>query len=875
MTDKSDSGTVQYRAELILALIITGLACVAGFSNYLSISTDLYPLTSDAMGHMAKVRYLAESLAKGEFPSWFPYWYNGSAFTQYYPPLSYWIMAPIFMMVKNAMLTYKINCFIMIFAGGMGVWYFCSRYIGRWCGLFGTVAFCLQPYILLTFYGAGLLAQGPIIALTPWYLIAVLSFAAKPDRKRFFLCTLLCALMILSHPMTIFMTCMCVAAVLFVMALLREIPFHSFFFVLFSIVFAGVLTAFWSLVGVTGLETPGVPYLLPEAAIKYTADFSWFTTVASGFFYFAIPVSIGCIAGLLLFAFRLLKKYSGREERFAVIFCILLTLLTTVFSFGMRLPLFRYLPLAESYVPGRILGLTAVTGAVLCSYFIYEIWVMVLKKRMSIRIPAALFCFVLMGTLIFYMNPLQQKYLIKDDRNFNEMFSKINTRGSSFEKGRYADIGLIDSSETYFPLTYGYNITFGWNIEGTPHNRFFWNQSIAQATGNYDYLAKTLAYWNVRTIYAIEDFKKVIDSLNKKYQYKLRFTRESRSLYVSDDPSSYFMADKRNALLLGAGSQGMAMEFPYLVHEQRNDITDYTLKELEPYKVIYLCEPEVGSRQHKDNMERIITELADRGTTVLIEPAQTKNDTLFGVIASDIHLENQPVVKKIAGAEIEDAADSIKADKNLSYARVLFGLDKAYYELQQNGGSLKNDVLGIKKVGKGTVVFVGMHLSQYLKAVYAANWGVQEEGNYPESSEQVKKMFEALFGHYGVVKDFWPEDFPVKNTKWTYRGVDFDYISDKARQITLSITYTPRWKAEIDGHKAKTGQRENLTTLELPAGMHHVRLIYGITKFGAAGYAVSLVGLLTFLLILKYFDIILIKFKRLLSRLRTYLQLNR
>jgi len=79
---------IQFRIELILALIITGLACAASLSNYLLVSNDSYPFTSDAMGHMAKVHFLAESLSRGEFPSWFPYWYNGATVTQYYPPLS-------------------------------------------------------------------------------------------------------------------------------------------------------------------------------------------------------------------------------------------------------------------------------------------------------------------------------------------------------------------------------------------------------------------------------------------------------------------------------------------------------------------------------------------------------------------------------------------------------------------------------------------------------------------------------------------------------------------------------------------------------------------------------------------------------------------
>lgn len=116
----------QFKAELLVAVIIAGLACCAALSNYLFVSNDYYPLTSDAMGHMAKVKYITDCLLRGEFPAWFPYWYNGATVWQYYPPLSYLLMVPVQMMTDNVMLTFKINCFIILFVGSMGVWFFAA-----------------------------------------------------------------------------------------------------------------------------------------------------------------------------------------------------------------------------------------------------------------------------------------------------------------------------------------------------------------------------------------------------------------------------------------------------------------------------------------------------------------------------------------------------------------------------------------------------------------------------------------------------------------------------------------------------------------------------------------------------------------------------
>ncbi|HYE67931.1 MAG TPA: 6-pyruvoyl-tetrahydropterin synthase-related protein [Anaerovoracaceae bacterium] len=871
---KSIEDKVQFRIELVLALTITGLACAAGFSNLLFASNDLFPLTSDAMGHMAKVRFLADSFAQGEFPSWFPYWYNGSTVAQYYPPFSYWIMTPIFMLVNNAMLTFKIYCFIMIFIGGVGVWYFCRRFIGSWCGILGTVLFCIQPYILLTFYGAGLLAQGPIVALTPWYLITLITFSKTQKAKSFIWNTILCALMILSHPMTIFMICLCIMIALFVYVFLRKITVPCYLYMILSIVFAGIITAFWSLVGTTGLETPGIPYLLTEAALKYTADIQWFTTISSGFFYFGIPVSIGSLFACLLYRYRAVKKQAGQEQ-YPLLLCIILTIVSVVFSFGLNLPLFKFLPLAESFVPGRILVLTAVSGAILCAYLIYGVQVSVVEKKVSIQFITSIFCLVLIGSAIFVMNPLKSAYLTKNDYNFNEMIEKNHIDGSNFDKGRYADIGLIDSNETYFPLSYEFNIIFGWNIEGTPHNQFFWDQSTAEATDNDDFIAKELAYWNVRSLYIVEDFNEVLRELIKQYPFELKFTRDNRSLYVCDAPNSYFLKDNRNALLLGAGSSGIAMEYPYLVHERREDITDYSQDELEKYKMIYLCEPEVNTIQDKNRIEQIIEKLVDQGVTVLIEPENDTNYSLYDVTVSDVTLDESPSIKKQGHSPIESRADAIQVDENMNYGRVLFGLDEVYYRLEQNDGRLINDIIGTKKVGDGEVVFIGMHLSQYLKAVYARNWGVPEsESGYPDCTDEVKALFEDIFNTYGVNKDFWPDPFPVRKADWNYKGVDFTYSSQKAQEMTLSVTYTPRWRATIDGDPVQVGQKENLITLNLPAGDHQVKLVYGLTIYGIVGYIISLAGLLLFILFLKFYEIILLRFRQICIKINRFLQLG-
>ncbi len=762
----------------------------------------------------------------------------------------------------------------MVFIGGLGVWYFCRAFIGRWCGLFGTIVFCIQPYILRSLFSAGTVAQGPIIALSSWYLITLLRFGQKPNRKYFFLSTLFSALMILGHPNTTFMMAICIMAAFLILVILRRMRFLNFIYLGMTILFSGILTAFWSLVGATGFENPGIPYLLVEAAMNYTANFKWYATWESGFFYFAIPISILSIFAGLTLIYRVSKKKAEWNEKYYICFSLIILVITVIFSFGLNLPLFEYLPLAESFVPGRILGLTSVAGAILSSYLIFEIIKSTKKKRVIYGIFAYFLVISLMSGAFYNMNPYKMHYK-PIENNVSSMLTNKNIKLGSFEKGRYTYIAPVDCSETYFPLTQGFNISDGWNIEGTPNNQIIWNFIIANPSSCYGYIAKTLAFWNVRELLLGKDYRNVADELNKKYSFTYKMERQGNFFYSSNDPSSYFLTDHRNALLFGAGSPGLAMEFPYLVHDQRDDITDYSLEELEKYKLIYLCEPEVKTKQEKETIEAIVEELIDRGITILIEPAAAKGYALYNVTVSDVILEGAPYIQKQPDSMINSEVDNIQIDEGMKFGRAIFGLEDVYYKLIQNGGKLQNDIIGTKKAGSGEVIFIGKHLSQYLKAVYARNWGVPKDNvGYPQCSEQVKALFEDVFSTYGVNKDFWPDPFPIKNAEWNYKGVDFSYSSPTAQEMTVSVTYSPRWKATLDGKLIPVGQKENLITLDLPAGDHEVKLVYGLTKYGIAGYIISLLGLLIFILFLIFYDIIMYRFKQICTKTSKFLQIS-
>ncbi|MEL7657909.1 MAG: 6-pyruvoyl-tetrahydropterin synthase-related protein, partial [Bacillota bacterium] len=525
------------------------------------------------------------------------------------------------------------------------------------------------------------------------------------------------------------MVCFLTLAITFIFVLLKKISVLCYLYMILSSVFAGVLTAFWSLVGVTGFENPELPVMSPELSVVYSADLSWYLTLSSGWFYFAIPVSVCSILALLLYAYRRSTEKADHNENYYILYCALLTAFTILFSFGLHLPFFKYLPMVNFFLAARALILASATGAVLCAYLFY--WIKTLSNHKKVMKAFAFLLGVsVMGATIFFMNPLLTEYPLIHENTFNKMSAKdSNAEAGNFEKGRYSYIGSYDSSESYFPILRDYNITEGWNIEGTPHYQAYRNFLIAIPSNDLDYIAKNLAFWNVRSILIAEDYDNIIDVVKEKYSFQVEGYRKKDKFYTSDVLSSYFLTDERNSLILGAGAPGVAIEFPYLVSGKSNDITDYTMEELEKYKIIYLCEPEVKTLQDKENIEARVEELIERGINVIIEPAIAKGYALFDVTVSDVNLEDAPIIKKQPGSRVHSSVDNISVDKSIKYGRALFGLDRVYYKLVQNNGLLENDIIGTKKARNGEVIFIGKHLSQYLKAVFTRNFGSSLEND--------------------------------------------------------------------------------------------------------------------------------------------------
>ncbi|TAH65421.1 MAG: hypothetical protein EWM47_11215 [Anaerolineaceae bacterium] len=386
-----------------------------------------------------------------------------------------------------------------------------------------------------------------------------------------------------------------------------------------------------------------------------------------------------------------------------------------------------------------------------------------------------------------------------------------------------------------------------------------------------------MAFWNIRYLLVPDEYQDLGERLKNEMGFRVsEDKREGNVLYISDEPSAYYLTDSRNALVISTGTQGFSAQFPNFVQGKSSDILDYTEEELLEYKLIYIIEPEINTLTRKNNIETMVTKLVNNGVTVMIEPLANKVFDLFGVHVNDEELKETIKIKTNIENPYDITDTIIKNNSNLNKVRSIYYLDEIYANYEVSGSDISIGLIGAKNVGEGKLIFVGAHLSQYLDMVYTRNNGLHAYSDLiKENSDRVEALYSDMFSYYGVNENYMPTVFDsVTEHKWDYNGGSFTYESEEAQEVTISVTYTPRWSASLDGQEIAVGQRENLITLELPAGRHTVELHYGMTSYGKIGYIISAFGIILFLIVLLFWDKVIRLSDRIAIAIGNYLQIN-
>ncbi len=753
---------------------------------------------------MTKVKYIADSLKSGEWASWFPYWYSGSTVTQYYPPLSYWSMVVPQLVFDNVMVTFKIFIFTSQFTGALGVWYFCKRFTKSWAGVLAGSIYCAQPFLVRSLILSGVVAQGPIYALTPWLLVFTTSFFTNRTRFTWLGVSAVVFMLTLSHVMHVYMICICLGIAAVVMLVRDHIDIFDLLHWAVAVAVGVGLASGWWLPGVTRLENPSIPFLLPEAAEAYTATVGWYQLDArtSQGYYFSIYLSIVSIGAYVL---------SSEIRRNRVALPLLVSLIASLYlSFGAALPLFRLIPLWQSLVPGRILSFASLISAILPAYLMAEIGA---RRRMPYYILITALTFLMFADI----NPhaVTANY-VNNYASIQEDVKTLSSTDRPFDQGRIIWISPTHSAITFFPMLMGLNTADGWNIEGTLHNRAIWQHNIAISIDQNEYVVRNLLRWNVRTAIISTSYPNLIECL-KNYGFRIIGGDTERVLMKSDHPSSYLVRPTGTGVALGKAARTLVMHFPWLVEGHSTSLEAYKPEELESYKLIYIIEPDIANLSEFENQVR---DLADSGKTVIIEWGRADAWPLLGTF---------PFWDRILPGSYLQPTDvhwsnSIALEPDPS-GQATFIDDLSVVLFDAIAGDTRGSAIGYVQIGNGRVYFVGLSLGQTLHLSHG---------------REVSAILEAIMSEAGVSKNIVPSAFSVTDAQWSSAGCTFKYEASEDKSVWISVTYSPRWKAFVDGHQIDVGRVDNLVHLDLPSGSHTVSLRYGSSWVSRAGLILSM-----------------------------------
>lgn len=856
---------ISFNIELVIAVLAITAAILWAGKVLFFASNSLYLDTTDALPHYTKIEYLAKYISQFKLPSWFPYWYNGATIMQYYPPLSFLLLVPLEMIFHNPTISLKIFIFSSLFIGSMGVWYIYYRYIGRWFGILAAVFYAAQPYFIISLLGWGVIAQAPILAIAPWHLIISINYFKNPKLKTWFLVLILTFLLLFSHVMHGFMIALCIVIVMFIACIVLKRGIGIAVAWGIAVALAAGLLGMWWVSGVLPLENPGIPYLLPDSALSVTANWTWFESWKENGIHAHFSGSL-IVTSILSFYFVYRDK---SESRLVLWFLYSITALTLVFSFGYNLPFFKYIPLAKSLVPGRIVTETAIGASILSVYLIKRIFT-------DIRIKPFAYLFILVSTAIIiweyhWVVDIKIVPQMNDYKEVKEVIAAIPNTGTNFEKGRFDWSVPATSIYNYFPYKYDLNIVSGWNIEGTPHNQYLWLRISTLSNGAYDYMIKKMNDMNVRSFYMYKGDVVFYQRLKKEGYYDIGDFSIGTLLY-SDKPSSYFYYQKRNAIAIGKAINTFLMSFPWAVEGKSKNITDYRLSDFQDYDMVFFEEPGIKNLREEQYFEELVKNLAKQKKTVFVEMGRE----YFPSSILDISFVRY---KGSKDAELLKNGDKLGAKKfyipNNEEIIGLTGLDETYYSLKESSITKPINLIGAKNINGSKVYFIGGPLSQLISPSVEYLSGLKLQNQvYKQRDDLIRHALEDVFSNRPHYTDLSLPEFETQNTQWDYKGCSFEYNCETQENVMISVTYTPRWKIKVDGVNVEVKRVDNMVCVKLPAGKHRVEMRYGMTWVGMLGWAMTGFSIILLAVVIKYYKRIMYIADDLFNKLLVYLEIS-
>jgi hypothetical protein len=788
-----------------------------------------FPSGADSWGHLFKAEYLASQMrAHGLWAyfdtAWMPAWYMGDPFRTFYPPLTTLVLTPLVYIAGDPTLAYQVFVVLVLAIYAALAYAFMADAWGPWAGGLGGILALIAPYQLRTLFFEGNLPRELAVLVLP--LLAWFTERSLTTKGRRVPWVILGGLVwtwtLLAHPQQAYMLAVglgvYIAARLFLdpdVQLRRLVDWVA----AIGLGLAGA--APWLLPAYSRGEFANVPFLPAEKVALFSAPT---TTLLPAWLGGPGAISVG--TGLLVLA--ILAAISRPEPRRTA--WLLSGLITLWLAFGPNGVLFNLVPLSGQLLPERFLNYTSFALPVAAAGIVpFRVRAKVLRTAIVVGLVAV--------DLLPALGRIHNVSYPAAQADAGAALRKSLIGETDQARAVLMSYPEPTDQEVYFSAKAA-PIVNGWALENTPQQDAL-RRYLSAPTWGPDYLSRLLNLWNVQAALVSGEASAVRPAAETLAQsdFVLETSTGSYEAWRRPEAPGYVQQlPGRQMLLVGRDLNPMLGAFPFAEESDAKTLSALPPGALVGHPVLGLYRPEAGGELTQADLDRLKVYLESGGTIVAdlsgMEDQFGQTLDFFGVTVVKLNLAGSAIVSwegPAAGLPTDLALGDLAPE---GWAGAAYqGLDGVLGRVSYEGRSFA--VLGYRDVGPGRIWFVGINLLYY----------AQQTGN----RDLVDQIRQIVLDGVDVDSSLAYEQLPVMNWRTGGTGLSFDYESPSDVPAALiSFTYSPRFRATVDGQPAILHSYQHLIELSLPAGRHTVTIDYHAfgTIWPWLGLVVALMGAL-------------------------------
>ncbi len=784
-----------------------------------------YPWGSDTWGHIKKAQFLLqEILNKNYFPCFSPMWYNGVEPFRYWAPLPYYLLVGLMRLLRDPFLAAGWFVALCAFVGGAG-WLLMKDRLGTVeSALAGFVWLFWQDNVRVAM-SEGNLPRTLVTAILPYLLHCFLLVLEKPAQKhfgRFALLAAVSSVAILSHAM--------IAATFFIGVTLMGVFWAFWMGIKAKALFRGVLGIFAG-IGLTAW------WLVPSLQSGLMAVNK--EAVSEAMQYFPIAVSMNpylrlkqpeifywglSLAAVVAIIIGTWTKRTRLAQSSIVVALAFVAITTPTFK-----PLYSSIPMHHLIFP--LYMATVASGIFILAVFSWKKGGTETRRdamvRLGVSVLAALILAIDAYPSTALVNTRTEPAYLKD---LSRHMPEGGWREATLDLSRFGSAATyLLGQETNRELVYGW----AWQGATTAPNIVAMNTALE--TGFYPYLVDRLV--EVGATHLVVRRGVADDVKLEKEMTALGYTenwRSSEAIVLSASGGPYVLRTEYQGIVIGKFAPNWTKLYPALAMGASNQIDKYSYEDLSQYKAIVISG---AVWEDRTKAEDLVSRLASAGKTILVdleglpEDVLSKRPVFLGVTGEPVLIYRAPqLFEPMSG----NPMGTLKAFDDTHYpwkALTPQGVDQIYYQFPHLGENVS--VLGSRKIGGGTVWFVGTNLPYHAYLT-----------RDPLALDIISKVI-------GVAPDATPVRTKLQMSVYnaTAKGYFFTfYVPPDMDQKTLTIPVASRENmiVRVDGVQVRSGSLHSLLTVQLDAGSHAVEIVPLFPSSMRNGAWVSL-GVLTFL----------------------------